>query len=776
MLNLLLWLRDPWAKENEIKTPASPYFKNFLELRKVQKTKRLAWYFKKDSFIPKEFYSYDKDTPFLTNKELKNKYLTKTVLTDSETKELFNFLEKRRHLMDQHSKYHFTRVYYEFIENLEFKRFSSKYPHLGKVWLSLKNKVNYYKNAGSNDWENWKEKMGYFSQRDMLAMADYEAIRRDMIDNIWHEKHQSNTLDRIWGAKAERILPLLDNPELLENKVSQIPLRNYILKIKRSIRNNKMLAREPMWQYHNPWEKRLRYIFPINEFIYEYHRHMHMYFVKFQTEAPLILEEIIKLKKVKMHERRVKNSWKYILDKKVPLTEKFLKFLQGDIWLQSRINFEEFFGFSWGSEYDKHKKGQSDVYNQAAWAGRFNFYGEHSVDSTNPWLSRFHKLYYRDHWSWGIPIWYGNSFYLEEYFKPWLRFLKKTKVSPYGTIDNPDIFWFKFSHKELVYLRRADQNSVDPRKFDSGANFRKVHKIISRLWNNAILQEPSKTKYRFYTKFPDSKIVRLTLPKDCLPEYIWVKYYTYDGPNFWWNYKQFKITKSVYFGPLNLPTSLRYKTLHEEFYLREFWYLLYNLWLPGISKSKIFYFNPYFLIFIYIIFIFLFFFYFFFAIKAPTREVRWTFQWKKPIWITRKFRKTGGYISQVEEWEPVRSAFFRHDFNYWFCLSFFPIFLFSVFLPFFFIRLNIYKWVHFLTWLIFLGSFSIVYMGIQYLEHLVYSFDDWINSKISPEEYRKIWAEERRLTHLAEKRFLRKLARKQKAHGVTYNPDHIDLY
>jgi hypothetical protein len=33
-----------------------------------------------------------------------------------------------------------------------------------------------------------------------------------------------------------------------------------------------------------------------------------MYFVKFQTEAPLILEEIIKLKKVKMHERRVKNS------------------------------------------------------------------------------------------------------------------------------------------------------------------------------------------------------------------------------------------------------------------------------------------------------------------------------------------------------------------------------------------------------------------------------------------------------------------------------------
>lgn len=67
-------------------------------------------------------------------------------------------------------------------------------------------------------------------------------------------------------------------------------------------------------------------------------------------------------------------------------------------------------------------------------------------------------------------------------------------------------------------------------------------------------------------------------------------------------------------------------------------------------------------------------------------------------------------------------------------------------------------------------------MGIQYLEHLVYSFDDWINSKISPEEYRKIWAEERRLTHLAEKRFLRKLARKQKAHGVTYNPDHIDLY
>jgi len=26
--------------------------------------------------------------------------------------------------------------------------------------------------------------MGYFSQRDMLAMADYEAIRRDMIDNI----------------------------------------------------------------------------------------------------------------------------------------------------------------------------------------------------------------------------------------------------------------------------------------------------------------------------------------------------------------------------------------------------------------------------------------------------------------------------------------------------------------------------------------------------------------------------------------------------------------
>jgi hypothetical protein len=73
---------------------------------------------------------------------------------------------------------------------------------------------------------------------------------------------------------------------------------------------------------------------------------MHLYFVKFQTEAPLILEEIIKLKKVKIHERRVKNSWKYILDKKVPLKSKINKFLQGDLWLQSRINFQEFFGFS----------------------------------------------------------------------------------------------------------------------------------------------------------------------------------------------------------------------------------------------------------------------------------------------------------------------------------------------------------------------------------------------------------------------------------------------
>jgi hypothetical protein len=80
------------------------------------------------------------------------------------------------------------------------------------------------------------------------------------------------------------------------------------MKLKRSVRNKKILAKEPMWQYHNPYTKRVRYIFPIKEFVNEQQRHMHLYFVKFQREAPLILEEVIKFKKVKRHERRVQNS------------------------------------------------------------------------------------------------------------------------------------------------------------------------------------------------------------------------------------------------------------------------------------------------------------------------------------------------------------------------------------------------------------------------------------------------------------------------------------
>ena len=616
MLNY--WYEGRWYGEfskyrrrHKIKTQASPYFNNFEELLKKRKTKKLAAFMKEDSFIPKEFYDYKKNTRFLSNKELKKKYLNKTNLSDSELVELHNFLEKRRHLMDQKSKYHFTRVYYEFINDLEFRRLKDKNPKLSEVWSTWNKKVEYWKKLGISEWENWKERIGYFSQKDMLIMADYEAIRRDMRDNIYHEAKKTNTQDRVWGIKAERVLPLDKDKELLLYKLDQVPLRAYIMKLKRSVRNKKILAKEPMWQYHNPYTKRVRYIFPIKEFVNEQQRHMHLYFVKFQREAPLILEEVIKFKKVKRHERRVQNSWKYILDKRVPLKSKVKKFLQGDLWLQSRINFQEFFGFSWGAEYQNYKKGKSDIYEEAAWAGRFNFYGEWSKDSVNPWLSRFHKLHYLDQWHWGMPHWYGNSFFLKEYFRPWLRFLQKKKVSPYGTDQNPDIFWFKYSHRELFYFRRADSTSIDPRKFESGAQFRKMHKAVSRLWYQAFDNEPSQTKNRFFVTYSNTDVRCMYLPKEFLPESSYVKYYTYDGPNFWWNYKHFKIAKSVFFGPWNLPTALKYQTFHEEFYIREVWYLLYNLWLPGLSKFFLIYLNPYFLILIYFVCLIIFCFFFF---------------------------------------------------------------------------------------------------------------------------------------------------------------------
>jgi hypothetical protein len=73
--------------------------------------------------------------PDLVNKkqELKEKYLSKTNLSASELADLHSFMEKRRHLMDQKSKYHFTRVYYEFVNDLEFKRLKAKNPKLSEI-------------------------------------------------------------------------------------------------------------------------------------------------------------------------------------------------------------------------------------------------------------------------------------------------------------------------------------------------------------------------------------------------------------------------------------------------------------------------------------------------------------------------------------------------------------------------------------------------------------------------------------------------------------------
>ena len=132
-------------------------------------------------------------------------------------------------------------------------------------------------------------------------------------------------------------------------------------------------------------------------------------------------------------------------------------------------------------------------------------------------------------------------------------------------------------------------------------------------------------------------------------------------------------------------------------------------------------------------------------------------------------------INQQESFRAIPGAILRHDFNWWFCLQIIPIIVFSILLPYFFIRLKLFYWFQFTTWLIYLGSASLAYMIYIYFCYLLDEFDNWMHRTISPEEYRKIWAEERALTHAAEKRYLGLLARKQKQRGVTYNPDHLDF-
>ena len=753
------------AKHN-FRTPDSHYFNKWQDIPKEYYTKHSLAFSKRTPFIRRNAYNYPENTPFLTNLEIKTKWFSKTTLSKAEITELNFALEKRRHLMDSFHKYDFTRVYHRFITHLEWRRCFDHDQNRAEEWFKWLYKVWKWR---KKSWEDKKEKWGYYSQIEMLELSDYTSIRKDMRLNERYERTIKWNRDRISGAYIYRTMPL--DIHVLEGKVYQGPLKHFMQQQIWVSRENKASARKPMWNYHDPYKHMINYIFPQREFMHDYRRHQHLYLVQAEIfYHKNVLYSLDEFKKIWRHQKKVHDSWDYILDKNVGLKDKISRFWKGELWLQSKGSILDIFNITWGSASVQDNE-------DALAASKFNMFGEHSKESENEYKGALLAYNYLDCWNWANPGLYGNWCFLNFYWDPWLAKMKKYKKNIKGTKAEPDIFWFKFSHCERFYLKRADKSAINHRDLDSGAHLRYFYRYVYRIWYNAaaVEKDMKKRDQKFYIRIGNSPLKARRLPADQFPDYDNIKMYEYVGPNFWYNtYQNFPGLASSFFGPRNFPTEFRYETFCQDHAFNYGNHILNSIWIQGISWKWVLYLNPIFVVIFFILCIIVYSLFFFFSVKGPWRVVRWSFGLKEPVWVTRKWHDRDEYLTQIEEWRYIPDAKHRHDFNWWIIIQLIPFVTFAVFLPYWFLKLRFYWIGNVINWVIFLGSYSFICLLRICCSLSLEAFSDWLETKITPEQYALLIKQERYLTWIAERRYKHRLAVRQKAYGVTYNSADIN--
>jgi hypothetical protein len=265
--------------------------------------------------------------------------------------------------------------------------------------------------------------------------------------------------------------------------------------------------------------------------------------------------------------------------------------------LQDKFDFLQTFGFSWGPEYKRYKDGEgSKAYEAAEAASKFRedtvgdalFFSAETSKKREVAFSK--KFNWKDHWSWMNPTYMQNQSFLKYYFNDWYDSLDsvstewgktpnyKTKFTKKG---QNDIFWYKFSHAEFFYFKRADGTFLQPEQFYSGAQWRKfynqLHTIKAEVFRNLptgerrALEIKQNADFRNHYVWEDPRVDYPVIQYDWLPGGfvplgLWNNYYTYEGPNFYLSRYQ---SKTWYMGPSVLLYLDKYRQNYMNWKLHE---------------------------------------------------------------------------------------------------------------------------------------------------------------------------------------------------------------
>lgn len=766
------WPFRPWRKRNYTRTPYGPYWKrlNSIPRAKITDKKDVLAFETLDSFIPRELYKYNDSTPFISNEDFKKKYLSKHTLKQADIAYVGELLEKRRHLMDQYGKYNFSRVYYNLLENLEYERLKKSDPQLATIWDNWNKKLHYSQFNTLDGWESFKEKSLYFTQRDMLIAGDYESIYRDYFFHVNNERYRKSSFDRCGGQKVDRIRPHETDTKFIYYRQPQLLLKQWLWRQEWRNFSDEKIQKLGFWGYHDSFtmHRKLRYCEEPIQFIDKRNKFHFIEQKQFRHDIPFILRECRNLIKVNKHRRVVNQSWQYLLDKRISYKDKLKKFWSGELWLMESFPIQ----LGWGKEYEKHKKGQSEIYQNAELASQYG------AILDNKYKQNFVKYDPIRALKWADCRYPGNLWFVLAYWKPWIKKLSKRKQNINRSFDfwdlkdkNKDIFWFKWSHKELKYFRKPNDVSTDPIKFHSVSLVLDQSQVLNQVRRTITFDLSlmgseerravkdtlkKKTKTGFWVSF---------IPKQYLPASYEVNYYTYVGPNYWINNIQtwgfnvpFNTTWPINIGPANIPFKANYFCFYEYFWQYEFIQQFKMSWLPGLSWFYHFYISESFIYICLPFCIVLILYFYCLGDQGPQKDLAFKMCFSVFKEVRRKDSSTGLFTIHIDEWKSqtvVPDFLKRHHLNALISTPFW-IYITVQFLCYWFIEFhhfghNFYHWL-FLLWssslgfIFFFFCFFLYTCGVKKLERF-----------LSKEEYAFFVAFERHCSRVAYRKRMRSL-------------------
>lgn len=661
-----------------------------------------------------KYYKYDKSTPLLDDNALRETWLTKVNLNSEEESELSKILEKRRELMDFYECYDFTKCWYlhkktvnkVYLENnypwLKFyqkkiynyllenglttkSRFAQEY-----LWDSIEYSWHDYRNPYV-DWEEWKHNHGFYHEEDFLKFDRSDLLETDENFLKQFQEEKRNDLNYYRGDWTFRVRPYFDHDDddVYEDEEEWLVMDADHTKLWLNYdtvywKNHYAMKRKNAFWQRDIYRKKPRWFFAPPDYIKDWQSWSHKTYITFiYDNLPKAIRACTELSKYSKFQNKVKNSWDFLLNKNVSISEKAKAWVKGDLWLQDRIDPKSIPLGNWGNEWEKHQKGETSMYDDSIGAERFGARDRHEAYATG-WdydeedaLLMYKSLVYWNqglreflskaeldvHWYWLNPLLLGNRIFLDVYWTKWLDDLDANGIKdPFKDPRSPDIFWFKYVRRDILYLRRADGTILNNMSYHDWGILKNAERTWERLWIEHFEKATQEESFDFFFGLDSGEYYGFArIPEWIIPEYIWVKKYKYNGPKLWtyvWGNKNRLAGK--FSGPTHINREVKYTHWYEmmmeaDYLIRLRRVIRFNNaavpWLP-LNVLELF--------FILSSFCFIYWFY------IHAWKTMWPIQCKMGavVWDVYSWTYKGKKYSRAENYRLTEPSVARHKFNY----------------------------------------------------------------------------------------------------------------